>query len=208
MWQRLRPTYKLLIGIPGSSNALAIAQRLGLPNEVITNAEKNSAGQDDGAAELINQLQAAKVVIEKNKRAARRKRHAEAARLENEYRQKLDEISAHETELQAQLSGDTYALLHQIKGQIDRLCQSEASRRSLLESLSEISGYMAGELSDFPEEQERQEFIHELKTGDEVHVHSLDSVGILSEVDPQTQKAVVRFGAMQMTVPLEDVGAA
>ena len=203
----LRPTYKLLIGTPGSSNALAIAKRMGLPDEVITNAETGSAGQDDGAAELINQLQAAKVVMEKNKRAAT-ETQAEAARLESEYRQKLDKISAQETETQAQLSVDTYALLQQIKGQIDRLCHSEGSRRSLLESLSEISVYMAAELSEFPEEQERQGFIHELKEGDEVRVHSLDSVGVLSDVDPQTQKAVVRFGAMQMTVSLDDVSAA
>ena len=203
----LRPTHKLLIGTPGGSNALAIAQRLGLPDEVIVNAENSSAEQDDGAAELINQLQAAKVVTEKNKRAAT-EAQAEAARLESEYRQKLDEISAQETDMPAQLSVDTYALLHQIKGQIDRLCHSEASRRSLLESLSEISVYMAGELNEFPEEQERQASIHELKTGDEVRVHSLDSVGVLSDVDPQTQKAVVRFGAMQMTVSLDDVSAA
>ena len=203
----LRPTYKLLIGTPGSSNALAIAKRMGLPDEVITNAETGSAGQNDGAAELINQLQAAKMVMEKNKRAAT-ETQAEAARIESEYRQKLDKISAQETETQAQLSVDTYALLQQIKGQIDRLCHSEGSRRSLLESLSEISTYMAAELSEFPEEQERQGFIHELKEGDEVRVHSLDSIGILSDVDPQTQKAVVRFGAMQMTVPLDDVSAA
>ena len=203
----LRPTYKLLIGTPGSSNALAIAKRMGLPDEVITNAETGSAGQNDGAAELINQLQAAKMVMEKNKRAAT-ETQAEAARIESEYRQKLDKISAQETETQAQLSVDTYALLQQIKGQIDRLCHSEGSRRSLLESLSEISTYMAAELSEFPEEQERQGFIHELKEGDEVRVHSLDSIGILSDVDPQTQKAVVRFGAMQMTVSLEDVSAA
>ena len=203
----LRPTYKLLIGTPGSSNALAIAKRMGLPDEVITNAETGSAGQDDGAAELINQLQAAKVVMEKNKRAAT-ETQAEAARIESEYRQKLDKISAQETETQAQLSVDTYALLQQIKGQIDRLCHSEGSRRSLLESLSEISVYMAGELNEFPEEQERQGFIHELKEGDEVRVHSLDSVGVLSDVDTQTQKAVVRFGAMQMTVSLDDVSAA
>ncbi len=203
----LRPTHKLLIGTPGSSNALAIAQRLGLPDEVIVNAENSSAGQDDGAAELINQLQAAKIVMEKNKRAAT-ETQAEAVRIESEYRQKLDEISAQETEMQAQPSVDTYALLHQIKGQIDRLCHSEGSRRSLLESLSEISTQMAGELSEFPEEQERQAVIHELKKGDEVRVHSLDSVGVLSDVDPQTQKAVVRFGAMEMTVPLEDVSAA
>ena len=203
----LRPTYKLLIGTPGGSNALAIAQRLGLPDEVIVNAENSSAEQDDGAAELINQLQAAKVVTEKNKRAAT-EAQAEAARLESEYRQKLDEISAQETDMQSQLSVDTYALLHQIKGQIDRLCHSEASRRSLLESLSEISTQMAGELSEFPEEQERQACIHELQKGDKVRVHSLDSVGVLSDVDPQNQKAVVRFGAMEMTVPLEDVSVA
>ena len=203
----LRPTHKLLIGTPGGSNALAIAQRLGLPDEVIVNAENSSAEQDDGAAELINQLQAAKVVTEKNKRAAT-EAQAEAARLESEYRQKLDEISAQETDMQSQLSVDTYALLHQIKGQIDRLCHSEASRRSLLESLSEISVYMAGELNEFPEDQEQQASIHELKTGDEVRVHSLDSVGVLSDVDTQSQTAVVRFGAMQMTVPLEDVSAA
>ena len=203
----LRPTHKLLIGTPGSSNALVIAQRLGLPDEVITNAENSSAGQDDGAAELINQLQAAKIVMEKNKRAAI-ETQAEAARIESEYRQKLGKISAQETEMQAQPSVDTYALLQQIKGQIDRLCHSEGSRRSLLESLSEISVYMAGELNEFPEEQERQTSIHELQKGDEVRVHSLDSVGVLSDVDPQTQKAVVRFGAMQMTVPLEDVSAA
>ena len=67
---------------------------------------------------------------------------------------------------------------------------------------------MAAELSEFPEEQERQGFIHELKEGDEVRVHSLDSIGVLSDVDPQTQKAVVRFGAMQMTVSLDDVSTA
>ena len=100
----LRPTYKLLIGTPGSSNALAIAKRLGLPDEVTTNAEKSSAGQDDEAAELINQLQAAKMVLEKNKRAAT-EANAEAARLQGEYRQKLDEVSAQETAMQAQLSG-------------------------------------------------------------------------------------------------------
>ena len=203
----LRPTHKLLIGTPGSSNALMIAQRLGLPDEVIVSAENSSAGQDDGAAELINQLQAAKVVTEKNKRAAT-EAQAEAARLESEYRQKLDKISAQETDMQSQLSVDTYALLHQIKGQIDQLCHSEASRRSLLESLSEISTQMASELSEFPEEQERQVFIHELQKGDKVRVHSLDSVGVLSDVDPQNQKAVVRFGAMEMTVPLEDVSVA
>ena len=203
----LQPTYKLLIGTPGSSNALAIAKQLGLPNTVIRGAEKSSVGQDDGAAELINQLQAAKVVMEKNKRAVI-EAQSEAAHLESEYRKKLAEVSAKEKELQAQLNVDTYALLHQIKGQIDRLCHSEASRHSLIESLAEISVYMAGELSEFPESQERQAFIHEMKVGDEVRVHSLDSVGILSEVDPQTQQAVVRFGAMQMAVPLEDIGMA
>jgi len=203
----LQPTYKLLIGIPGSSNALRIAKRLGLPHEVIENAEKTSTQHDDSAAELMNQLQSAKMTTEENKRVAEQAK-SEALRLEDEYRQKLDELTEQETGMQKQLRKEAFSTLRTIKGQIDRLRAAQASRKSLLTSLHEISVYMADELKELPEEKQRVEFIHKLKTGDKVRVRSLDRVGILSEVDSDTRKAVVRLGAMQMTVPLEDVSVA
>ncbi|MCZ6679564.1 MAG: endonuclease MutS2 [Candidatus Poribacteria bacterium] len=203
----LRPTYKLLIGTPGNSNALAIAKQLGLPHEVIANAETGATQQDDGTAELINQLQAARAITEENKRVVEQAK-VEALRLESEYRQKLDDLSAQETEMRQQLSEDAYTTLRTIKGQVDRLRKAEASRKSLLGSLDEISAAMAEKLGELPEEKQRLEFIHRLKTGDEVRVRSLDRVGTLSEVDSDAQKAVVRLGVMQMTVALEDLGLA
>ena len=203
----LQPTYKLLIGIPGSSNALKIAQRLGLPHEVIAEAEKSSAQQDDSAAELMNQLQAAKVMTAENKRLAEQAK-AEALRLEDEYRQKLEELAEKEREMRAQLHQDAFTEFRTIKGRIDRLRNSNASPTSLLKSLHEISGYMADKLKASPEEKQRLESMQTLKTGDKVRVRSLDRVGILSEVDEDNQKAIVRLGAMQMTVSLEDVDVA
>lgn len=202
----LQPTYRLLIGTPGSSNALRIAKRLGLPHEVIANAEKTSTQKDDSTAELMNQLQAAKVTTEENKRITEQAK-AEALRLEHEYRKKLDELAKQETEMREQLHKNAFTALRTTKGRIDRLRGAQASPK-LLKSLHEISIYMSDKLKEFPEEKQQREFIHKLKTGDEVRVHSLDRVGILSEIDSHTQKAVVRLGAMQMTVPLEDVGVA
>jgi len=200
----LRPTYKLLIGTPGSSNALAIAKRLGLPHEVIANAEKSSTQQDNGEAELINQLQAARKIAVENKRLTAQAK-AEALRLEGEYRQKLDELAMQEMEMRDQLSKDAFTTLRAVKGQMDGLRSSEASRTSLLNALDEISMYIAERLNESPEGSQRLKLIRQLKPGDEVRVRSLDRAGILNTVDSRTQKAVVQFGVMQMTVPLEDV---
>ena len=203
--ETLRPTYKLLIGTPGGSNALAIAKRLGLPPEVITNAEMGATQQEDNTAELMNQLQAAKVITDENRQIAAQAK-AEALHLEGEYRQKLAELSAQETEMRGQLGEDAFSVLRTIKSRINRLCNTPPSRKFLLQSLDEISTYMTLKLEGSPEEKQRRELVHELQTGDSVRVRSLDRVGILREVDSHTQKAVVQFGGMQMTVPLEDVG--
>jgi dsDNA-specific endonuclease/ATPase MutS2 len=104
-----------------------------------------------------------------------------------------------------QLSKEAFAMLRAVKGQMDRLRSSEASRTSLLNALDEISMSIAERLNESPEGSQRLELIRQLKPGDEVRVRSSDRVGILNAVDSRTQKAVVQFGVMQMTVPLEDV---
>ena len=202
--ETLRPTYKLLIGTPGSSNALMIAKRLGLPREVIENAESGVTQQDDNTAELINQLQAAKGIAEQNKAEAARTK-AEALRLEHEYHNKLGELADKEVKMREQLGREAFKTLRTIKDRIDRLRRVQTSQKSLLKSLGEICGYMAKALNESPEENQRQEFINKLKPGDQVFVCSLERVGTLAVVDAENQKAVVQLGAMQMTVPLDDV---
>jgi DNA mismatch repair protein MutS2 len=205
--ETLQPTYKLLIGTPGSSNALAIAKRLGLPNEVIEDAEKGATQQDDRSAELINQLQAAKGNAEENRRAVAQAEEA-ARRLEVEYRNKLEILAAQEATMEEQIDREATTTLRTVRDRLDRLDNNQASRNSLLKSLHEIRAYIADTLNESPAEQQRQASIEELETGDKVYVRSLDQVGTLSQLDSQTRKAVVQLGVMQMTVSLDDVEVA
>lgn len=202
--ETLQPTYKLLIGTPGSSNALAIAKRLGLPNEVINNAEQGATQQDDHSAELINQLQAAKRNVEENRRATSQAEEA-ARRLETEYRNKLETLAAQEATMAEQLNSAATSTLRSVKDQLERLDNNQASRNALLKSLHEISIYIADALNESPAEQQRQASIEELEPGDKLYVRSLEQVGTLSQLDLQARKAVVQLGVMQMTVSLDDV---
>jgi len=196
----LKPTHRVVIGTPGSSNALVIARRLGLPDEVLGRAE--SIPQDGHTAELINQLQAAKTAAAENQRATEQARE-EAERMEQEYRRKLEELDARETELQERGGEEAFAALRGVREQLDQLRQREPTRRSLLRALEEISEAMGGKLEESPQAKRRRT----LKAGDKVLVRSLDRVGVLREIDAAARKGVVEFGSVPMRVSLEDVDA-
>ncbi len=183
---------------------MTIARQLGLPEKVITDAEVNSMKADDSTGELINQLQAAKAIAEENKQITEQTR-AEAQRLEQEHRAKLDELVRRETSMSEKLRKEVFTELRSIKGEIERLEQAQPSQRILLDSLHRISQYITDRLREAPEEQQRLGFIQQLKMGDKVHVRSLNRTGTLNEIDPKTQKAVVQLGPMQMTISLDDI---
>jgi len=200
----LKPTYKLLIGTPGSSNALAIAKRLGLPLEVIKDAEATSAQEDENVAELVNQLQTAKITAEKNKQVSEQAK-SEVLQLKQEYQMMLQKLADKEEYLEKQLHEDAFAGLRKVKGRIARIRSSRSSSQSILNSLDEIYQDLSEQLEKFPEEEQRQEFTRKLGIGDEVRIQSLNQVGTISKMDAKTEKVVVQLGMMQMTVPREDI---
>ena len=68
MWKTLRPTYRLLIGIPGKSNAFAISKKLGLSDEIIEAAKEQINEQDVSFEDVISDLEKSRVTIEKERR--------------------------------------------------------------------------------------------------------------------------------------------
>ena len=88
----LRPTFSLLMGVPGKSNALLIAERLGMPNAVINRAKRSLKGEDISAEELIGQLQEKRSSLERASRdlTEERARLSEARRSMETVRANLD----------------------------------------------------------------------------------------------------------------------
>ena len=166
--ETLRPTHRLMIGTPGSSNALAIAWRLGLPEEVLDHAA--SGPDEDDTAEMINALQAARAQSVENRQETDRAR-AEALRLEQEHRTRLESVEAREAIIDSHADQAVAETLERIKTQLDRLRKTEPSRRALLNALSDL-GHLIDNPSDIAPHTAATETF---QPGDTVRVRSLDS---------------------------------
>ena len=89
--ETLSPTYRLLIGIPGKSNAFAISRRLGLPDEVITNAQSQMSKDSVRFEDVLTQLEAKRQALEKRERETDRlyRQREEDARKAREFREQM-----------------------------------------------------------------------------------------------------------------------
>ena len=90
--ETLSPTYRLLIGIPGKSNAFAISKRLGLPDEVIEAAKVQMSGESVRFEDILTQLEAKRQALEKREQEANRlyRQREEDARKAREFREQME----------------------------------------------------------------------------------------------------------------------
>ncbi|WP_188816536.1 endonuclease MutS2 [Calditerricola satsumensis] len=211
--ETLRPTYRLLIGVPGRSNAFAIAQRLGLPEEIVT-AARSQLGEDERRVEAMI------ASLEENQRRAEAERQ-EAERLRREVERLRDEL-ARERERFAQ---EKNRLLEKAEREANQAV--ERARREAEAILAELREQAKAEQASIREhrlialrnqlDRARVRFAREapprparkanprpVREGDTVRVLTLDQKGTVLE-KAGDQEWLVSVGLMKVKVKERDL---
>ncbi|MCL2433163.1 MAG: Smr/MutS family protein, partial [Clostridia bacterium] len=210
----LRPTYRMSIGIPGQSNAFAIAARLGMPSVVLERAKALMTGEEIHFEQVISSAQEQKLLAEKELHAARRI-HDEAVtarektvNLERELKQKQDKI-LEQARLQAQ------AVLQQAKAQADRALSAAKAAKSQLsaEAIEALRTEGKGlekailENAPAPPDDEDGEPLGKVELGQRVRIIGTQTYGEVAALPDSKGNVSVQTQLGRMQVPLKKLCA-
>jgi DNA mismatch repair protein MutS2 len=203
--ESLSPTYRLLWGIPGRSNALTIARRLGLKPEVVDEAKTQLGGATDDINQVIAGLEAQRRRQE-TKAAEAQALLEQAERLHQEVSQKATSLQERERALRQQQEQAVQSAITQAKGEIAqvirRLQQGPVTAQNAQQATNTIN-QISQKYSQPPQSKPKAEFRPQV--GDRIRIPRLGQTAeVLSNPD-EDGELTVRFGLMKMTVKLEDI---
>jgi DNA mismatch repair protein MutS2 len=206
----LAPTFRVVEGVPGRSNAFIIAQRLGLSAELVERARGFLSHGEIRAEDIIDELHRERRALAEHRERAARDR-ADAGRLKQEYESKL---AAFERRKEAELSEQLRALetfLRDGQRQVeDALAAAHAAARTDeakagLHAISRLRREARDRRRDAGRRTERDRIKPELlEAGQLVHVRSVDADGRIVHVDPRG-KAMVDLDGIRVSTEFEDL---
>ncbi|MFM6307584.1 MAG: endonuclease MutS2, partial [Dolichospermum sp.] len=201
----LSPTYRLLWGIPGRSNALSIALRLGLKPEVVAEAKTQVGEATDEVNQVIAGLEAQRRSQE-TKAAEAQKLLREAERLYKEVSDKAAALEAREKDLRASQEIAVQQAISQAKGEIAqvirRLQQGTPNAQDAQQATASIN-QIAQKYEPAPPPKIQPGFMPKL--GDRVRIPKLGQTAEVLTIPDVEGNFSVRFGLMKMTVQLQDI---
>ena len=210
--QTLRPTYKLLVGVPGSSNAFAIATRLGLNDDIINLAKSNLVKRSEDSEELIRRIEESHHSAAMEERAAKIM-SSEAEEIKRKYEAKLERIESIETRAESKVREHAQKIIDRYSKKLDFALeelarQQKDSRRSqsLKKKIVNSIDEMDRVLVEKPEDRSEEEIItgSELSPGKQVKITGINQDGEIVEI-LDDGKALVMMGQMKVIVPISSL---
>ncbi|QSJ17475.1 endonuclease MutS2 [Nostoc sp. UHCC 0702] len=201
----LSPTYRLLWGIPGRSNALTIARRLGLKLEVVEQAKTQVGEATDEVNQVIAGLEAQRRRQE-TKAAEAQKLLQQAERLYKEVSAKAANLQERERELRASQEVAVQQAIAQAKGEIAqiirRLQQGTATAQDAQQATNALN-QIAQKYQPAAPPKPKAGFMP--KVGDRIRISKFGQTAEVLNAPDEDGELTVRFGIMKMTVKLEDI---
>jgi DNA mismatch repair protein MutS2 len=206
--ETLAPTYRLIVGLPGRSNALAIAGRLGLDNTIIDDARTLVATEDLVADDMLDEIQRTRQEITKQHDEIQALRD-ELAQKRYELQKRLDNIEGERRDVLRDARRDAEHDLETFKNELKKM-RNEARQMGLsmeqIQALQQAAEKMS-EWTKMPLDENEVEQLDDVdwnpKLGDTVFLDTLNSEGEIVEMD--VKEAVVRVGNLRVRAKYGDI---
>lgn len=203
--ETLRPTYRLTIGLPGRSNALSIAERLGLPKDIIDAARSTINPEDLRAEDLLDEIHHQRDLARKARTAAEQA-HQDAEQLRRELDERLYRIEDERRQILEKARQQSEEETSELHSELEEIRRALARARQPLEALKSIQDQVETLQNSVQQPVEREiKSVSQrpLRLGDKVRIRSLKMEGVVNALSEL--EAEVRMGNLRIRARLDDI---
>ena len=212
--ETLRPTYRLLIGIPGKSNAFAISSKLGLSNEIIESAKQHISEEDESFEDLLADLENSRKTIEKE-RAEIESYKIEISSLKDKLTQKQERLDAQKDRILKEANEEARQILQDAKDVADETIRNfqkynsgtsmkemEKARTKVRDKINEKNSKISQQAANPTHKILKPS---QIKPGDMVKVVSMGLKGTVSSMPDAKGDMFVQCGIIRSKVNIKDL---
>ena len=212
--ESLKPTYRLLIGIPGKSNAFAISSKLGLPDTIIAAAKEQISKEDESFEDVIANLENSRLIIEKERREAAEYKDRIKA-LETQLKAKNEKLDNAKDKILKEAHEQARTILLEAKAMADETIRSfnqtdgsnmkelEQKRQNLRQKIDDKNERLALKIP--PSSVKKTLDPKKLKKGDSVRILSMGLKGTVSSLPDAKGNLFVQCGIIRSSVNVNDL---
>ncbi|MFT3984560.1 MAG: endonuclease MutS2 [Lachnospiraceae bacterium] len=213
--ETLRPTYRLLIGVPGKSNAFAISSKLGLPGYIIESAKSQISKKDESFEDVLSELEANRVTIEREKQQIAHYRQ-EIEALKQDFEKKQEKLNTSKDRIIREANEKAREILQEAKNSADEAIRNfqkygsaggniqemEKEREKLRRKLEKTQNNRPAPKAPAPQKQYKPS---DFKRGESVKILSMGLSGTISSLPDAKGNLFVQCGIMRMQASMHDI---